>query len=79
MKIRDLEGGDQLVTKADLAAAVRELKTGSRELRVELLERFSGLGQRMARLEERMNRLERVIWLPVAASVAQIVVALLHR
>jgi len=68
MKLQDLEDGQLIATKLDL-----------REMRLEILERMARLEERMGKLDERMGRVERLIWLPVAASVAQIVVALWHR
>jgi hypothetical protein len=69
MKIEELEGWERFATKAD----IKDLELAIKELGVEMREQLVGV-------KEQFQRIKLLIWLPVLASVSQIVVALvLHK
>lgn len=65
MKITEIEGYETLATKADIKA----LELSIRELRVDVREQLQ-------RLKDELQRIKVLIWLPVIAGVAQIIVAI---
>jgi ribosomal protein L29 len=57
------------MTNEEIEESIRELKLSIRELRVEMREGFVAI-------KEQFQRIKLIIWLPVIASISQIIVAI---